>query len=194
MSPEHLAWLASLPLTLELAVGVLAFHGSPSDDLTYLLETVEQTGARAATHDEVLERLGDVSGWSLLLCGHTHLQREMRLPSGTLVVNPGSVGWPAYADNKPQPARNGGGHPSREIRRYSANCPGGGRLSFMRWSTTGIGQQNWLNGTLAPTSRMPSRTGRCEAQAARLAWPSIPLDRASVELALIPPALRREFW
>ena len=129
ISPEHLAWLASLPLTLELAVGVLAFHGSPSDDLTYLLETVEQTGARAATHDEVLERLGDVSGWSLLLCGHTHLQREMRLPSGTLVVNPGSVGWPAYADNKPYPHVMEAGTPHARCA-VSSELPGvGGCLS-----------------------------------------------------------------
>ena len=39
----------------------------------------------------------------MLLCGHTHLQRAMRLPTGATVVNPGSVGWPAYADEKPHP-------------------------------------------------------------------------------------------
>lgn len=46
ISDAHRAWMASLPLTLELADGVLAFHGSPTDDLTYLLETVEP-GVRA---------------------------------------------------------------------------------------------------------------------------------------------------
>jgi len=101
---EHRAWLASLPLTLEVADGVLAFHGSPTDDLTYLLETVEETGARPATQHEVLGRLGSfAASWSLLLCGHTHLQRAMPLPTGALVVNPGSVGWPAYADDEPHP-------------------------------------------------------------------------------------------
>ena len=30
----HRFWLASLPLTLEVADGVLAFHGSPTNDLT----------------------------------------------------------------------------------------------------------------------------------------------------------------
>jgi predicted phosphodiesterase len=101
--PEHLEWLASLPLTLEVADGVLAFHGSPSDDLTYLLDTVDETGARAATPQEVLQRLGEQSSWPLLLCGHTHLQRTLRLPTGALVVNPGSVGWPAYSDDEPYP-------------------------------------------------------------------------------------------
>ena len=96
-------WLSALPQTLELASGVLAFHGSPTDDLTYLLETVEPTGVRQATDEEVLERLGRFSSWPLLLCGHTHLPRARRLPTGALVVNPGSVGWPAYDDNKPYP-------------------------------------------------------------------------------------------
>jgi hypothetical protein len=27
----------------------------------------------------------------------------MRLPTGALVVNPGSVGWPAYGDDHPYP-------------------------------------------------------------------------------------------
>lgn len=103
ISDSHRTWLASLPPTLELGNDVLAFHGSPTDDLTYLLETVEPTGARPATEQEVLDRLGDAAGRSLLLCGHTHLQRMMRLPTGGSVVNPGSVGWPAYHDDQPYP-------------------------------------------------------------------------------------------
>ena len=37
----------------------------------------------------------------LILCGHTHLPRVVALSSGQLVVNPGSVGLPAYADDAP---------------------------------------------------------------------------------------------
>jgi predicted phosphodiesterase len=100
---RHREWLAGLPVTLQVAHGVLAFHGSPTDDLMYLLETVEATGARPATDPEVMERLGGCAEWPLLLCGHTHLQRTRPLPGGALVVNPGSVGWPAYADDEPHP-------------------------------------------------------------------------------------------
>lgn len=104
MSPEDHAWLRSLPLSHEISPGVLAFHGTPSDDATYLLESVDPDGARAATHEEIGERLGDFAGgWPLLLCGHTHLQREVHLASGATVVNPGSVGWPAYDDDQPFP-------------------------------------------------------------------------------------------
>jgi predicted phosphodiesterase len=103
ITARHREWLAGLPLMLEVADGVLAFHGSPTDDLTYLLETVEVSGARPATPDEVTERLGPFADTPLLLCGHTHLQRSMRLPTGALVLNPGSVGWPAYDDDHPHP-------------------------------------------------------------------------------------------
>lgn len=103
MTESHREWFESLPLTLELEPGVLAFHGSPTDDLTYLLETVGPDGVRPATEAEVVERLGETVGHSLLLCGHTHLQRSMRLATGSFVVNPGSVGWPAYDDDEPYP-------------------------------------------------------------------------------------------
>jgi predicted phosphodiesterase len=103
ISGEQRAWLASLPLTLEIAPRVLAFHGSPTNDLTYLLDTVDPTGARAASEEEIVERLGSEASRPLLLCGHTHLQRSFRLSTGALVVNPGSVGWPAYADDLPHP-------------------------------------------------------------------------------------------
>ena len=103
ITARHREWLAGLPLTLEVADGVLAFHGAPTDDLTYLTETVEEGGARPATPEEVTERLGPFAGTPLLLCGHTHLQRSLRLGTGALVLNPGSVGWPAYDDDHPHP-------------------------------------------------------------------------------------------
>ncbi|MGY2005018.1 metallophosphoesterase family protein [Blastococcus sp. SYSU DS1024] len=103
ITDRHRAWMAGLPLTLSPAEGVLAFHGSPTDDLVYLLETVDPDGARPATTAEVLERLGPAADVPLLLCGHTHLQRAMALPTGALVLNPGSVGWPAYDDDHPHP-------------------------------------------------------------------------------------------
>lgn len=97
-------WLASLPADAEPAPGVLAFHGSPTDDLCYLLETATPGGLREASDDEVTARLGDHAGaWSLYLCGHTHLQRTRQMPGGALVVNPGSVGMPAFAADLPYP-------------------------------------------------------------------------------------------
>ena len=103
LDDDDRAWLRALPVRRELGAGVLAIHGTPADDLRYLLQTVDR-GLREATDAEVLERLGDEAGrWSLYLCGHTHLQRTRVLPDGSVVVNPGSVGWPAYDDDLPEP-------------------------------------------------------------------------------------------
>jgi predicted phosphodiesterase len=103
LTDEDRSWLGALPARREVAPGVLAFHGAPDDDLCYLLQTVED-GLREATDDEVLARLGgDAGRFALYLCGHTHLQRTRSLPDGSLVVNPGSAGWPAYEDDAPAP-------------------------------------------------------------------------------------------
>ncbi|AEV85209.1 metallophosphoesterase [Actinoplanes sp. SE50] len=102
LTGAHRAWLAALPAVVSPAPGVLAFHGTPTDDLQYLLHTVTADGVRDATGDEVRERLGAAAaGPALLLCGHTHLAGSLRLPGGPLIVNPGSVGWPAYTDDRP---------------------------------------------------------------------------------------------
>ncbi|TFV47133.1 metallophosphoesterase family protein [Blastococcus sp. TF02A-35] len=126
ITDRHRAWMARLPLTLEPADGVLAFHGSPTDDLVYLLETVDPGGARPATEAEVLDRLGAAAAVPLLLCGHTHLQRAMRLPTGALVLNPGSVGWPAYSDDSPHPHVMEAGSPHA---RYAVADDAGGSWS-----------------------------------------------------------------
>lgn len=106
------AWLGSLPLTVEPVPGVLAFHAVPDDDATYLTQTVvgptaeHPSGVREASDDELVERLGAAYGaHDLYLCGHTHQARTRRLPDGSLLVNPGSVGWPAYFDDAPLPHR-----------------------------------------------------------------------------------------
>ncbi len=40
-------------------------------------------------------------GAPVVLCGHTHLPRSVRSARGQLVVNPGSVGLPAFEDDEP---------------------------------------------------------------------------------------------
>lgn len=102
LQPHHRAWLAALPVDMWLEDDLYACHGSPRGDLEFLLETVEPQGCRAATEAEVTERLGDLDA-ALVLCGHSHRQRAVKLGDGRLVVNPGSVGLPAFADDHPHP-------------------------------------------------------------------------------------------
>jgi predicted phosphodiesterase len=110
ITPPQRDWLANLPATYRLDHEILLCHGTPTDDLTYLLETIEPTGVRPATHDEVAGRVGDGDA-RLILCGHSHQPRTMLLDDGRLVVNPGSVGLQAYEDDHVHPHRAQTGSP-----------------------------------------------------------------------------------
>jgi predicted phosphodiesterase len=104
LGAAHLHWIAGLPKTLQLVDGdVFACHGSPvGGDLDYLLEDV--TGGRPvlASEETIRPRLLGIGPVHLVLCGHTHMPRVVR-SGGVLVVNPGSVGMPAYTDDNPVP-------------------------------------------------------------------------------------------
>ncbi len=115
ISSAHRAWLASAPPTVWLLEDVFVCHGTPHSDLHYWLETVTNDfgqhgspGVRAATQAEVLQRLGAGPHLkaSLIVCGHTHIPRVVSVASpagGQLIaiVNPGSVGLPAYDNEHP---------------------------------------------------------------------------------------------
>jgi predicted phosphodiesterase len=104
LSPAHLEWLAGLPPTLTLADGaVFACHGSPAGgDEEYLLEDVLGGHVVLAPDPAIASRLAGIGGASVVLCGHSHVPRIVAV-GGVLVLNPGSVGWPAYSDTQPAP-------------------------------------------------------------------------------------------
>jgi predicted phosphodiesterase len=95
-------WLRSLPKSLKLSDEIMLVHGAPSDDLTYLLERIENGHIHLANPDVITARLNGVKP-AVLACGHSHTQRVVRLPDGMLIINPGSVGMPAYTDDGPHP-------------------------------------------------------------------------------------------
>ncbi|MEX1165263.1 MAG: metallophosphoesterase family protein [Hydrogenophaga sp.] len=88
-----------------LGPDVALCHGSPRSDTEYLLETPVGEVALLATATEIEERLDNRLGPNigLLACGHTHVPRSVRTANGLLIINPGSVGLPAYDDNHPLP-------------------------------------------------------------------------------------------
>ena len=80
---------------------VLLCHGAPDNDLVYLTETTESDGrVRVATRSEVSQRLRGTSA-PVVMCAHSHVPRLVGLDDGRIVVNPGSVGLPAYTDTEP---------------------------------------------------------------------------------------------
>ncbi|WP_017632902.1 metallophosphoesterase family protein [Vibrio sp. 624788] len=97
-----LEWMRALPFDLEITDEIYACHGTPDDDLIYLLEDVTSGHASVRTEVEIRGLLGQVSS-KIILCGHTHTPRCVELSTGQIVINPGSVGLQAYADDEPIP-------------------------------------------------------------------------------------------
>ena len=104
LGDTHREWLANLPDKLWLQSDILLVHGTLHSDLDYFLETVTEQGCRPATETEIRKRAGDIDA-SLILCGHSHIPRAVRLGDGRFIVNPGSVGLQAYEDQHPFPHR-----------------------------------------------------------------------------------------
>lgn len=122
----HRGWLRELPATRWLTPEVFCCHGTPASDLVYFLETVTPDlgqhghgGIRPADVQELAERLGDLRA-PVVLCGHSHVPRVVAV-EGCLVVNPGSVGLPAYDDDHPWPHRVETGSPHA---RWAVIAPG----------------------------------------------------------------------
>jgi predicted phosphodiesterase len=104
LEERHLAWLRDMPATKVLADGrIFLSHGTPTSDTTYWLETVTATGDVVLRPKKQIEAEAEGIAASLILCGHTHTPRVVRLSDGRQIVNPGSVGCPGYDDDHPVP-------------------------------------------------------------------------------------------
>lgn len=112
LTPETLGWIRQLPATLVWRDEVFLCHGTPEDDNTYWLEQVTDDGrVRSATLKDIEARAQNIEQ-RLILCAHTHLPRTVALSDGRLIVNPGSVGCPAYIDIEPIPHKVQAGTPN----------------------------------------------------------------------------------
>jgi predicted phosphodiesterase len=111
LTPAHLDWLRSLPFSRVWQDAVFLCHATPKDDQTYWMEEVKPDGAVCLKPLAEIERLADGISQALILCGHSHLPRAVRLSDGRLIVNPGSVGCPAYDDDTPHYHRVEAGTP-----------------------------------------------------------------------------------
>lgn len=112
LTPAQLDWIRSLP-ALQRIDDVLLCHGTPDSDVDYLLDDIADSTLHAADAATVAARLAHPSagGAALVLCGHSHTPRVLRLADGRLACNPGSVGLPAFATARPVPHRAEAGSP-----------------------------------------------------------------------------------
>ncbi len=85
---------------------VLCCHGAPGSDTTYLTENVADGWPELRSCGEIA---ADMGSWrpSLVLCGHSHIPRVVNCGKLT-VINPGSVGLPAYSDDTPPHSMSAG--------------------------------------------------------------------------------------
>jgi len=96
------AWIARLPAVLSPADGVFMCHATPYNDVDCYLEDLVDGELRPAPVGRIEERSRSCDA-SLILCGHSHIPRVVRLSTGQLIVNPGSVGIQAYQGHDPAP-------------------------------------------------------------------------------------------
>ena len=101
LQTRHRDWLSALPPNLEFRNEIFLCHGTPTSDTTYWMEQVGADGLLQMTPIEDIEAAAEGIDLPLILCGHTHIPRVVRLRDGRLVVNPGSVGCPGYVDDDP---------------------------------------------------------------------------------------------
>lgn len=104
LGEAEMNWVRALPSSL-VVEGVLLSHGTPASDNENWLHRRDEAGELRPSHLWEVEAAADGHDFPVLLSGHTHLPAMVRLPDGRLLVNPGSVGCPAYLDDRHDPAR-----------------------------------------------------------------------------------------
>lgn len=139
-----------------------ACHGTPSSDTTPLIESVHAHGVGTRSNQELLSLIGSASpntaAWQqdpkaradVVLCAHSHQARVVQAGPDLLVVNPGSVGLPAYEDDAPHPHVMEAGSPHARwalLERKDAS-----------WTVTLVATPyDWVE-----ASRMAARNGRAD--------------------------------
>ncbi|NNF73252.1 MAG: metallophosphoesterase family protein [Rhodobacteraceae bacterium] len=101
LSAAYFDWLRGLAATMRVGEMFLC-HGTPQSDDENWLHLAAGDRLRPATHAEAA---GPARGLDspVILSAHTHMPRVVRLRGGPLLVNPGSVGCPAYRDGRVAP-------------------------------------------------------------------------------------------
>ncbi|RDL52211.1 hypothetical protein BLJAPNOD_03369 [Ensifer sp. M14] len=101
LQPRHIEWLATLPAMRVYRDALFLCHGTPASDEAYWLEALTAEGVVHQAARSAIEAFATGIKQPVILCGHTHIPRAIRLADGRLVLNPGSVGCPGYDDDHP---------------------------------------------------------------------------------------------
>lgn len=91
-------WLRILPKTAVCDDLFFVCHGTPESDNEYLLEKVTANGVFVYNDEDLINKTKDIKQ-RVILCGHSHVNRVIWLSNNKIILNPGSVGMPAYLGN-----------------------------------------------------------------------------------------------
>lgn len=98
LDAQSRAALAALPFRRIFLPGIEGFHATPDHDDRYLMDDIHEGRLVRAAMSKIERRLGGPRA-PILLMGHSHRADVIRLGDGTILLNPGSVGCPAYQDD-----------------------------------------------------------------------------------------------
>jgi len=95
LSEQSIAWLRCLPKTSTCDGLFFVCHGTPENDDEYLLEKVTAHGVFVYNDEALISKTAAIKE-RIILCGHSHVNRVIYLSNDKIILNPGSVGLPAY--------------------------------------------------------------------------------------------------
>jgi putative phosphoesterase len=91
LSEAHKLWIGKLPVTLSVD-DIYMCHGTPTSDTEPWLDNWWQGRDTTLPDEASVTTKAEGLDFPVLLCGHTHIPRVVRLRDGRMIVNPGSVG------------------------------------------------------------------------------------------------------
>jgi putative phosphoesterase len=94
-------WLKELPAHRIVHDQIFLCHGTPANDSGYLLEQLHDTFVGIKDYNQIEVLLADVKQ-KIIVCGHSHKPALVETQE-RIIINPGSVGLPAYDDELPIP-------------------------------------------------------------------------------------------
>ncbi|WP_232696456.1 metallophosphoesterase family protein [Brevibacillus daliensis] len=102
LAVESFTWLENLPSTYVWNDEIFLCHGTPESDEAYLVDEFINNNIVPKPINLLVSQLTEFP-YPVILFGHSHIPKKIVLPNGQLIVNPGSVGLPAYTDDLPVP-------------------------------------------------------------------------------------------
>lgn len=86
-------WLAALPATAVFNNEIFLCHGTPASDEQNWIDGWYTGRAAILPDEEWVTSAAEGIEYPIMLCGHTHLARSVRLRDGRRIINPGAVGF-----------------------------------------------------------------------------------------------------